>query len=152
MKKIAGIALLVMVLALPAFAWGPGGRGMGRGFGMAPRGNSDNFHRNLTTEQQKKLDELHKKFQDKTAGARDEIMKKQIDLRAEINKDTPDLKKAKAIQKDINELQATISDARLEFIIEAKKIAPDMPFGMGPGMRRGMRGMRGMHRGMGPNM
>ena len=90
------------------------------------------------------MDSLHKTYQDKTTDTRNEIMKKQIDLNAEINKDNPDLKKAKAIQKDINELQAKINDAHLEFIIEAKKVNPDMPFGKGTRMGKGMKGMPGM--------
>ena len=140
MKKITGITLLVMALAIPVFAWGPG---MGRGFG--PGRNCDNCPKNnLTAEQQEKMDSLHKTYQDKTTDARNEIMKKQIDLNAEINKDNPDLKKAKAIQKDINELQAKINDAHLEFIIEAKKVNPDMPFGKGTRMGKGMKGMPGM--------
>ncbi|MGD9158529.1 MAG: periplasmic heavy metal sensor [Desulfobacteraceae bacterium] len=137
-KKITGITLMVMALAIPAFAWGPG---MGPGFGQGPCRNCDKYPCNLTEEQQKKLDELHKAFQDKTADARTEIMKKEIDLNAELSRDKPDIKTAKAIQKDINELQAKISDAHLEFIIEAKKVTPDMPFGKGPKMGRGMRGM-----------
>lgn len=141
MKKITGITLLVMALAIPVFAWGPGMPGMGPGFGPGFGRNYDN-RPNLSTEQQEQLDELMKNFDDKTADARNEIMKKQIDLNAEINRDEPDLKKAKAIQKDINELQAKISNAQLEFIIEAKKINPDMPFGKGRGMGRGSKGMR----------
>ena len=141
MKKITGITLLVMALAIPAFAWG---QGLGRGFGPGPGRNFENLSNNkLTTEQQEKLNELRKGFQDKTADARTEFMKKQIDLNAELNRNEPDLKKAKAIQKDINELQAKITDAHLEFIVEAKKVNPDMTFsGKGPRMGRESRGMR----------
>ena len=147
MKRITGIALLAMILALPVFAWGPdkGYGGMGRGFGKGPCRNCDNCPFSLTEEQQTKLDELHKIFQDKTTDARNDIMKKQIDLNAEINTDNPDLKKAQAIQKDIDDLQEKINEAHLEFIIEAKKINPDMAFGKGRGTGRGA---RGMHRGM----
>ena len=146
-KKITGIALIVMALALPAFARGPGmgPGGMGPGFGPGPGRNCDNCPNNLTEEQQEKLKELHKTFQDKTAESRTEIMKRQIDLTAELNKDEPDLKKAKTIQKDINELQAKISDAHLEFIIEAKKINPDIAPKRGAKMEREM---RGRHRGL----
>ena len=141
-KKITGITLMIMALTIPAFAWGPG---MGRGFGPGHGKNCDNCTSNLTTEQQEKLKELHKTFQDKTADARNEIMKKQIDLNAELNKDNPEFKKAKAIQKGINELQAKITDAQLELMIEAKKVNPDMQPGRGFKMGRGM---RGMHKGM----
>ncbi len=143
-QKITGITLLFLTLAVPAFAWGQGmgPGGMGPGFDPGPCRNCDNCRFNLTQEQQDKLAELRKDFQDKTADARTEIMKKQIDLNAEINKDNPDLKKAKAIQKDINELQAKISDAHLEFIIEAKKINPEMNLGKVSKIGRGSKGMR----------
>ena len=139
MKKITGITLMVMALALPAFAYG---QGMGRGFGSKAGRNCDTCPNNLTTEQQEKLGELQKNYQDKTADTRNEVMKKQIDLNAELNKDNPELKKAKAIQKDINELQAKITDAHLEFMIEAKKINPDMGSGRGAKIGKGMQGMR----------
>ena len=135
-----------MAIAIPVFAWGPGmGSGFGPGLKHGPCRNCDNCPNKLTTEQQEKLDELMKSFKDKTVDARNEIMKRQIDLNAEINRDNPDLKKAKAIQKDINELQAKISDAHLEFIIEAKKINPDMQLGKTSKMDRGS---KGMHRAM----
>lgn len=143
-KRITGITLLIFVLAIPAFAWGPG---FGMGFGPGPYYDYDNNFSRLTEEEQDKLDDLYSAFEDKTKEARNEIIKKQIDLNAVIEDKEPDLKKAKAIQKEINDLQATISDAHLEFIIEAKKINPDMGFGRGAGMDRNMRGGRGMGRG-----
>jgi zinc resistance-associated protein len=144
-KKITGIVLIIIVIALPVLAWGPG---LGMGFGPGPDYGCYNCYNRLTTEDQDKLDELFKAFEDKTTDARNEIIKKQIDLNAVIESKEPDLKKAKAIQKDINDLQAKISDAHLEFIIEAKKINPDMGFGRTSRMDKGMRGGRGMGRGM----
>ena len=143
-KKITGITLIAIAIALPVFAWGPG---FGMGFGSGPCINCDNCGKRLTAEEQDKMDELTKSFEDKTSGVRDEIIKKQIDLNAVIESDKPDLNKAKAIQKEINDLQAKISDAHLEFIIEAKKINPDMGFGRCARMDRNMRGGRGMGRG-----
>lgn len=143
LNKIAGITLMITALAIPAFAWGPS---MGKGFEPKTCKNCDNCQMTLTTEQQEQMQELHKKMNGKTTDARNEMMKKQIDLNAVINSDKPDLKKAKAIQKEISKLQAKISQVNLEFIIEAKKINPDMPRGMGHQMGKGR---RGMHRGMG---
>jgi len=146
--KITGITLLIAVLAVPALVWA-----QGRGRGGAQRVNKIVQERlaNLTPEQQEKLKELkelRKKFTNKTADTRNEMMKKYIDLRAIIQSDKPDVGDAKAIQKDISKLQAKIAQARIELIIEAKKIAPDRPFGRG--FRKGA-GMRGMRRGMRPN-
>jgi zinc resistance-associated protein len=141
LKKVTGITLIVIAIALPVFAWGPG---FGMGFGQGPCMNCDKCCKRLTAEEQDKMDVLTKSFEDKTTGVRDEIIKKQIDLKAVIESDEPDLKKAKAIQKEINDLQAKISDAHLEFIIEAKKINPDMGFGRDARMDWGMRRGRGM--------
>ncbi|NLD37132.1 MAG: hypothetical protein GX654_09715 [Desulfatiglans sp.] len=143
-KKITGITLIIIAMTIPAFAWGPG---FGMGYGSGPCFNCDNCCGRLTAEELDKLDDLYTTFEEKTKDARNEIIKKQIDLNAVIEGKEPDLKKAKAIQKEINDLQATISDAHLEFIIEAKKINPDMGFGRGAGMDRGMRTGRGMGRG-----
>ncbi|NLA74135.1 MAG: periplasmic heavy metal sensor, partial [Deltaproteobacteria bacterium] len=101
----------------------------------------------LTEEERDKLSDLFDAFENKTKEARNEIIKKQIDLNAVIEADEPDLKKAKAIQKEINDLEAKISDARLEYIIEIKKINPDMGFGRSAGRERGAWGRRGMGRG-----
>lgn len=138
-KKIAGITLLIMTLALPVLAWGPG---FAQGFGPGPCWNCDNCCSQLTKEQQEKLNDLYKNYEDKTTEARNEITKKQIDLNTELNRNEPDIKKAKSIQKDINELQDKVSEAHLEFIVEAKKIYPDLNTRMGSIMGRGTKGMR----------
>ena len=138
-NRITGITLLLIALAIPAFAWGPG---IIPGFGPGPGNywNSNNCYNCLSRDEMDKLDELHAAFEDKTKDARNEILKKQIDLNAELEKDSPELKKAKSIQREINDFQAKIDDAYLEFIVEAKKINPDIPFGPGPRMGRGSRG------------
>lgn len=152
--RITGITLLVAALVVPAFAQGPT-----RGRGLAQKNVETIKERlaNLTPEQQEKLEalkELNEKFRDDTADARNEIAKRYIDLKAVLESDDPKLADAKAIQKDINKLQAKISEARLEMIIEAKKIAPDRPFRGGFGMGQQTKGMRGGmgFRGAGPGM
>ncbi|MBN2417827.1 MAG: periplasmic heavy metal sensor [Deltaproteobacteria bacterium] len=136
-NKITGITLLLLSLAIPAFAWGPG---MGPGFGHGQYWNYDNYYNRLSRDEIDKLDELRATLEDKTKEAGNEIIKKQIDLNAELEKDSPDIKKAKAIQNEINDLEAKIDEAHLEFIVDAKKINPDIPFGPGSRMGRGARG------------
>ena len=150
--KITGITLLIVALAVPAFA-----QRQARGKGLPQKGIQNVQERlaNLTPEQQEKLEELkalHEKFRDETADTRNEMAKKIIDLKAVLESDDPDVNDAKAIQKDISKLQAKFSEARLELIIEAKKLAPDKPFGRSFGARQSMSGMRGGmgFRGTGP--
>ncbi len=127
-KKISGFILLLAAFTVPVFAWGPGIGPMGPGFGMGPHHDYYYGYSRLTDEQVEKIKELHETFDEKTAEARTELMKKQIDLNAELNRKSPDIKKAKAIQKDINMLQAKITDAHLELDVEMKKINPEMPY------------------------
>ncbi len=134
--RIMGVALLITAMAVPAFAQ----RGMGReGKGMRGPMRGEFLRGDLTDEQVTQLQELRDKYLDETSGIKDEIAKKAIDLRAVLNEEEPDAKKAKAIQKDISDLEAKLDQARIDHIIEAKKINPDCPL-YGRGMMGGMRG------------
>jgi Spy/CpxP family protein refolding chaperone len=129
--RIMGVALLITAMAVPAFAWQ---RGMGRGKGMRGPGYSECPVINLTDEQKTQIQEIHKKYLDETSGIRDEMMKKSIDLRSVLNSSEPDAKKARAIQKDISDLRAKLAQARIDYMIDAKKICPDARFGRIGGM------------------
>lgn len=151
-SKITGITLLIVALAVPAIAARQDTR---RDRGQRVQKFVQNRLANLTPEQKENLEELrelHKKFRDATADTRNEMAKRYIDLKAVLESDDPDVDEAKAIQKDISKLQAKIDQAQVELIIEAKKIAPNVPFGRGFGIDRGVRGMRGGigQRGIGP--
>jgi zinc resistance-associated protein len=135
--KIMGVALLVTAIAIPV--WAGGERGMVRGKGMRGFGGGEFPQSNLTPEQQTQMRELHKKYLDEISEMRNEMMKKSIDLNSALNGSKPDAKKAKAIQKEISDLRAKLAQARIDYIIEAKKINPDARFG-GPGMG-GMKGI-----------
>lgn len=123
--KIMGVALLVTTIATPVWAWE---RGMGRGRVMRGFAGGEYQTGNLTEEQRNRMRELHKKFQDETSDMRNEMMKKSIDLRAVLNDSEPDIEKAKAIQKEINDLRAKLAQVRIGYIIQAKKINPDARF------------------------
>ena len=141
--RITGITLLIAALAVPAFAQG---RARDR---VLSQKNVDAVKErlaSLTPEQQEKLEalkELGEKFRGETADSRNEMAKRQIDLRAVLESDDPSVADAKAIQKDSSKLQAKIDQARVEFIIEAKKISPERPFRGAFGMGRDLRGMGG---------
>jgi Spy/CpxP family protein refolding chaperone len=156
---IGATVLLVTVLAMPVFArgpgWGggPGGRGQGYGPGNCP--NTGAWDQNLTEEQRTQIDALHKKFFDNTATARGQIWAKQGELQALLSSANPDAGKAKALQKDLSDLRAQMSQERLTLQLEERKINPDARFGYwgrqgkggaGPGMRYG-RGLGGYGQG-----
>jgi zinc resistance-associated protein len=127
----------------PDFCWGRGG------------GNT-----NLTDDQRKQLDIAHQKFYDGTAQLRRDLWAKRGELQILLNTSDPDLEQAKALQKEISDLAGKMAEARLEFRLEAKKIAPEGFYGGGyergrGGYGRGMRdfgpgGMKGYGPGPGP--
>ena len=150
MKKLLvamGMGALVIALAIPVLGYGPrgGGRGhMGWGGGPDHCWGRDGGSSNLTDEQRKQLDGAHQKFYDGTAQLRNDLWSKGGELQILMNTTDPDPAKAAALQKEISDLAGKMAEARLEFQLEAKKIAPGGINGRGYGKSRGGygRGMR----------
>jgi Spy/CpxP family protein refolding chaperone len=152
MKKIltiVGILGLAAVIAVPVMAQGPGwGRGarMAAYWGGGGQGycwNNGAGYGNLTDEQGTQLDNLYKKFYDNTADTRNQLWTKRGELNALLSSPNPDPEKAKALQKDINDLRAKLSQDRLALDLEVQKINPNARYGgWGPGAGYG-RGMMG---------
>lgn len=159
MKKtltVIGIVLLIAAFAYPVFGRGPGwGRGYhmmgdwdrghmmgdwGRGPGYS--GTDNRGYGNLTEDQTKQLNALDRKFSDETADLREKLWSKSGELNTLMNSDNPDADKAKALQKEISDLQAAMAEKRTEYELEARKINPDNRYGKGYGRGYG-RGMRG---------
>lgn len=147
MLTLGGIALLITALAIPAFARGPGwGGGPGGRWGGGPGWDCPNYYgpsgANLTDEQRSKLDELERNFYDNTAQIRNQIWAKRGELQTVMSSPNPDAEKARALGKELSDLQAKMAQERLNLTIEERKINPDARFGGGYG--------RGYGRGMGP--
>ena len=157
-----GSLLLLAVFAFPVFARGPGwgGYGMGYGQGMGygpgpancPRyGNyGQGYASNLTPEQRTQLDQLRQKFYTDTANLRNELWAKNGELNTLLNSPNPDPQKAQDLQRQVSDLKGKMAQSRVNFELDAKKIAPegaayaDSGPGYGPGY-----GPR-MGRGFGP--
>jgi zinc resistance-associated protein len=86
---------------------------------------------NVTTEQRSRLDELDRKFTSETANLRNEIRGKSVELDALLNSPNPDIGKARALQKKINDLRAELDQKATNYEIEARKVAPDVHYGRG---------------------
>jgi len=140
-----GIVLLSTLIALPVLA-GPG-KGKGNGWGHGSCWKGFDTSKNLTEEQQAQLEVLHDDFYADTAQIRHELWAKTDELGILLDRSEPDLKTAKALQKDISELRGRMAQKRLERDIEARKIAPDASLGRrhgkGPHGRRHMMGGQG---------
>jgi zinc resistance-associated protein len=150
MKKLVttlGILVLVGVLAAPVFAhrWGWGGQTGGPGYYGRHMGGP---YASLTESQGAELEKLEQSFFNDTAKLRDEIWNKSAELNTALNGADPDAKKVRTLQREISALKAKMSEHRVNFELEARKIAPNARSGRGYG--RGYAG-GGSGYGMGPH-
>ncbi len=140
MKKIIttiGIVLLMGALAYPVLAWGPGWGGMQGGMGTwgGPGycWRAGTAYGSLTPDQQAQLDQLRQKFYNETADLRSQLWAKRGELNSLLTAQNPDQNRVRELQNEINDLRAQLSQKRLDFQLEAKKIAPNAGPGAGWG-------------------
>ncbi len=148
MKKpmIAITALLaVAFLATNAFSWGHGGSGRGCSNGYGAKGNS--AYNQLTAEQKTQLNTLRQQFVDETYETRSAMMTKHQELRMLLETSSPDKAKLDTLITEVSDLKKGFQIKRVDFILAAKKIAPELNmsgFGKGQGFGRGNnRGCKG---------
>jgi len=140
-SKISIVVLLALTLTLglAASSWArPGGGGMGGGMGCGPGAM------NLTPDQAGKLFDLKEKFRTDTAAARKQMMVKHAELAALWKAEKPDQAAITAKQKELNAVRDQMQEKRTAFMLEARKIAPELAQGRGMGWGMGHGG------GMGP--
>jgi zinc resistance-associated protein len=155
MKKIViviGSLMLVAAIAYPVLAHGPGW-GWGRGHhmmdygGYGPRGcwQDDRGNGNIPPEQQSKMNQLRQDFYTDSDTLRKEIWSKSAERDILLNSPDPDVEKLRTLQKEISDLKSKMSEKRLDFELEARKIAPEGNYarGYGRGYRKGYGGRMG---------
>lgn len=141
MKKTVtalGIVLLVAAFAYPVFGRGPGWGGgyhmMGNwGPGPGYGGTYNRGYGNLSEDQARKMETLDRKFMDGTTDLREKLWSKSGELNALMNSADPDPARVRSLQKEISDLRAKLSEARTDYELEAREIAPDNQFGGGYG-------------------
>ena len=150
MKKlitVLGIVVLFGMIAAPLSAQGRRGMGFSPHMGYGPGPDIDphmgGFFKGpgfspLTEEQRTQLDKLNKKFQEETAEFRETLSDKSRELNTTLTSEKPDEKKAKALQKEISDLQAKLAEKRLNFRLEMAKVIPEAGFGRGFGRGLGI--------------
>lgn len=151
LQKVLVFSLIGLMIAGTAAFAGPGmgkGSGMGMKSGDCPMVGGKG---NLTDEQVKKLNDERNAFMTATQDLRQQIMEKEMALKAEMAKKAPDLATATALQKEVSALEAQFDEKRIAHMIEMKKINPYAGQGMGMMGKGGM--MAGKHgRGCGMGM
>jgi len=68
---------------------------------------------------------LDQKFFNETGSLRGEIWSKKAEMNSLLNLQNPDGEKMKALQKEVSTLQAQMSEKRLNYRLEARKVAPE---------------------------
>ena len=145
-KLIVVLAVIATVgFVASAFAgWGAGGYGHRGGgwhhMGWGGSGDGYGYNQNLTDEQQKALDQERQAFLNATESLRQDLYAKNLELRSELAKDNPDAQKAAALQKEISKLESALDQKQLDFMLNARKVAPDAGRGYMMGGRGGMMG------------
>jgi hypothetical protein len=86
-------------------------------------------------------------FREENADTLKQLMSKQFDLKTILNSTKPDVEKAKAVQKEISDLNAKLAQKKIDLYIELRKINPNAKFGVKEGEGHGMKGMMGMGHG-----
>jgi Spy/CpxP family protein refolding chaperone len=169
MKKLTLVlmaATLGILLAVPAFASGPGeGRGSGGCQGNGPGCDRDYYRDkifkklNMTDEQKTKIEALRDANYKVTRPLREKMFDKSVELRRLWLQANPDKDKITAAQKEIRTLRDSLEDKRTALRLEIRKIlTPEQneklansrwERGPGFGPRGGMRGHTEHGQGMG---
>ena len=138
--SLAVVLALALTMGLAASSWArPGGGGMGGGMGCGMMGAM-----NLTPDQAGKLFDLKEKFHNDTVAVRKGMMVKHAELAALWKAEKPDQAAITAKQKELNALRDQMQEQRTAFLLEARKISPELGKGFGRGMGHGMWHGRGM--------
>lgn len=97
----------------------------------------------LSPEQQNQLKALHQNFVDEAASIKTQLFTKKGNMRILMNTSSPDAAELKKLAGEIADLKAKIMEKRIDFMLKAKKVAPDFRFGRQAGfggMHQGTRG------------
>jgi zinc resistance-associated protein len=160
-KKLSIIITLafaaVVTLSAGAFAYGGGKTGHHMGKKrmhmdrQAPESRYESMWNALSPEQQDQLKALHQNFIDKTASKKMELTAKKTNMSILLNTSSPDAAELKKLAGEIADLKAEIMEKRIDFMLNAKKVAPDFRFGPNAGfggMNHGKRGYSAKGSGM----
>ncbi len=114
--------LTVGFLATNAFSRG--------NYGGSKRGNCSGpgyaATASLSQEQQTELNTLQQKFIDETYETRSAMMNKHQEIRLLMETSNPDKAKLESLSNELLDLKKAVEDKRIDFVLEAKKIAPEL--------------------------
>ena len=144
-KSIVALTIVAIFgLSAMAFAgWGKmSGPGMYRGGG--PGYHHQGYYGAISAEERADFEQQRAEFFIETADTRQQLLEKQLALRAELAKQNPDVGAASALQDEISQLRGEVDQKRLEHGIRAGTTRSGFDRGgRGPGSMRGYGGRGG---------
>ena len=136
-KALILITALIAVglLSTYAFSWGPG-KGMG-GYGGSTNcpGIDRNAYADLTDAQKDEITTLRQKFIDDTYELRASMMQKHNEIRLLMETSQPDRTQLIRLNTEVSDLMKQLHENRIDFMLAAKKVAPELRLGQGMGDR-----------------
>lgn len=137
-KRFPGILMIAVLvtLVITAFASGgmeyrPGGKQYMRSGNDSGRGSRN--MRNHSDDELNKMNGERDAFFKSTEKLRQDIYVKELELNSELAKNESDVKKALKLQKEISDLESIFDQKRIEYMINMKKINPDLAIQFGSG-------------------
>ncbi|OGR11355.1 MAG: hypothetical protein A2277_12140 [Desulfobacterales bacterium RIFOXYA12_FULL_46_15] len=143
MKKSMIIISSIVFLSLftgSVFAFGPG-MGM-RGGGCQGFGGQDAWN-DLSKEQRDEFTSLRQKFIDETYALRTAEFQKRQEMRMLMETSNPDRAKLSKLSEETMDIEKQLNEKQIDFMLNAKKISPEIALGAGFGHGRGKSGNRG---------
>ncbi len=130
LNKIVIVLTVVTILGFGTNAFAQRGAGYCRNVCLNQSAGQNRFCRDncctnkLSEEQIKAMNEQRKAFFDATEDLRQGLYEKEAELMSVLAKKEPDADKARAVQKEISDLESQMHQKRLDQIIKMKKINP----------------------------
>jgi len=154
-NKAIMILSVIAILAFGAYAFADWGMGYGNHHGRGHYGQDmhqrgwegsgyGHMMGDMSEEQIRKLDKERNVFYKATEDLRQDIYRKELELRTELSRANPDAKKATSLQKNISKLEARLNQKQIDHMIAVKKINPNAGQGF---MKRGSRGYGSSYQG-----
>ena len=134
-KKLIIILAIVGIIGIGTYAfahfsggyggngWMHGGPGMHHGYSGGP---GYGYPSDLKEEEFKSLEKERAAFIKETDKLRQSLYSKELELRGELLKENPDAGKAAGLQKEISDLEARLDQKRIDHMINARKINPNV--------------------------
>jgi len=118
------ITLVITVFASGGMEYRPGGKQYMKNRSDLRQGSRN--MRNLSEDDVRKMNEKRDAFFKSTEKLRLDIYMKELELNNELAKNESDVKKALRLQKEISDFESKFDQKRIEYMINMKKINPDL--------------------------